>query len=107
MAGILIYTAAGDTSGTMGGLVRMGRPGYFEKIFEKTLENATWCSVDPVCMEMSELGQGTNSCNMAACHNCALVPETACESFNSYLDRALVCGTLENKNLGFFSDIDG
>lgn len=103
MAGILIYTSAGDTSGTMGGLVRMGRPGYFEKIFEKTLENSIWCSVDPVCMEISEFGQGPNSCNMACCHNCALVPETACESFNSYLDRALVCGTLENKNLGFFT----
>ena len=103
MSGVLIYTAAGDTSGTMGGLVRMGRPGYFDKIFEKTLDNALWCSVDPVCMEISEFGQGPNSCNMAGCHNCSLVPETACESFNSYLDRALICGSLDNKNLGFFS----
>jgi hypothetical protein len=26
MAGVLIYTAAGDSEGTMGGLVRMGKP---------------------------------------------------------------------------------
>ena len=26
MAGLLIYTAAGDSEGTMGGLVRMARP---------------------------------------------------------------------------------
>jgi hypothetical protein len=30
------------------------------------------------------------SLNMAACHSCALVPETACEEFNRFLDRALV-----------------
>src|SRR5207253_2219646 len=28
MAGLLIYTAAGDAEGTLGGLVRMGKPGY-------------------------------------------------------------------------------
>ena len=102
MAGILIYTAAGDSSGTMGGLVRMGQPQNFEKIFEKALENAMWCSIDPICMELSEYGQGPNSLNMAGCHNCALIPETACESFNSYLDRALICGSIANKDLGFF-----
>ena len=26
MAGLLIYTAAGDAEGTMGGMVRMGKP---------------------------------------------------------------------------------
>jgi hypothetical protein len=28
MAGFLIYTASGDSEGTLGGLVRMGKPGY-------------------------------------------------------------------------------
>jgi hypothetical protein len=27
-------------------------------------------------------GQGPDSCNLASCHNCALVPEAACEEFN-------------------------
>ncbi|MBS1792079.1 MAG: DUF1998 domain-containing protein [Acidobacteria bacterium] len=103
MAGILIYTAAGDAEGTMGGLVRMGKSGYLEPVIQRALDAASWCSADPVCMEMgSSGGQGPESCNLAACHNCALVPETACERFNRYLDRALVSGSLDDQGLGYF-----
>lgn len=102
MAGILIYTAAGDAEGTMGGLVRMGKPGYFEPAVLAALDAAKWCSADPVCMEIGEAGQGPDSCNMAACHSCALVPETACEEFNRFLDRGLVVGTHMRPGLGFF-----
>lgn len=103
MAGLLIYTAAGDAEGTMGGLVRMGKPGYLEPVIQRALESAEWCSADPVCMEMgSSGGQGPDSCNLAACHNCALVPETACEKFNRYLDRALVVGNLSDPSTGYF-----
>jgi len=106
MAGVLIYTAAGDAEGTLGGLVRMGKPGYLEPVIRRALENARWCSADPVCMELgSRGGQGPNSCNLAACHNCALVPETACEEFNMFLDRALVIGTHDNYKLGYFNDL--
>lgn len=105
MAGVLIYTAAGDAEGTMGGLVRMGKPGYFEPTILRALDTAKWCSADPVCMEIGENGQGPDSCNMAACHSCALVPETACEEFNRFLDRGLVVGTHEKPELGFFFDI--
>jgi hypothetical protein len=105
MAGILIYTAAGDAEGTMGGLVRMGKAGYLEPVIARALEVAQWCSADPVCMEMGSAGgQGPDSCNLAACHNCALVPETACESFNRFLDRALVIGDIKNASLGFFAE---
>jgi hypothetical protein len=31
-----------------------------------------------------------------------LVPETSCEEFNRFLDRALLVGTQENPELGFF-----
>lgn len=104
MAGLLIYTAAGDAEGTMGGLVRMGRPEHLTRITAQALEGATWCSADPVCMEVgSTSGQGPDSCNLAACHNCALVPETACEQFNRFLDRGLVVGTIEDSGLGYFS----
>lgn len=104
MAGILIYTAAGDAEGTMGGLVRMGKPGYFEPMVCAALEAASWCSADPVCMEVgTNGGQGPDSCNLAACHNCALVPETACEEFNRFLDRGVVVGEINNRHLGFFT----
>jgi hypothetical protein len=107
MAGILIYTAAGDAEGTMGGLVRMGKPGNFEPMFYAALEAASWCSADPVCMEIGGSGgQGPDSCNLAACHNCALVPETACEEFNRFLDRGLVVGEITNHELGFFTCSD-
>ena len=110
MAGLLIYTAAGDADGTMGGLVRMGKHGFFEPVVRRALEGAAWCSADPVCMELGARGQGPNSCNLAACHSCALVPETACEEFNRFLDRALCIGDHAlcigdhvTKDLGYFS----
>lgn len=105
MAGVLIYTAAGDAEGTLGGLVRMGKPGNFEPLIRKAIDNARWCSADPVCMELGRRGgQGPDSCNLAACHNCALVPETACEEFNRFLDRILVVGELTSPDLGYFGE---
>ena len=107
MAGVLIYTADGDSEGTLGGLVRMGEPGRLEPVVRRALESAMWCAADPVCQEMGDLGgQGPDSCNLAACHNCALVPETACEQFNRFLDRGVVVGTLQERHLGFF-ELDG
>jgi hypothetical protein len=104
MAGVLIYTAAGDSEGTMGGLVRMARPDNLRQVFASALVDARWCSTDPVCMDSGEKGQGPESCNLAACHACGLLPETSCEEFNRFLDRGLVIGTLDDPNLGYFSD---
>jgi hypothetical protein len=103
MSGLLIYTAAGDAEGTMGGLVRMGKPGNLDSVWEAVLANAEWCSTDPICMEAGEAGQGPDSCNMAACHSCGLLPETSCEEFNRFLDRGLVIGSLKKPGIGFFS----
>lgn len=103
MAGILIYTAAGDSDGTMGGLVRMGKPGYFEPIVRRAIESAEWCSADPVCRELgAKSGQGPDSCNLAACHSCALLPETSCEEFNRFLDRSMVVDGPDGTGVGFF-----
>ncbi|MFJ6837575.1 DrmB family protein [Streptomyces sp. NPDC091209] len=104
MAGLLIYTAAGDSEGTMGGLVRMARQEHLRAVFASALSDARWCSTDPVCMDAGEKGQGPDSCNLAACHGCALLPETSCEEFNRFLDRGLVIGTFDKPTLGFFSD---
>jgi hypothetical protein len=104
MAGLLIYTAAGDSEGTMGGLVRMARPDNLRAVFAAAIAGARWCSTDPVCMDAGERGQGPDSCNLAACHGCALLPETSCEEFNRFLDRGLVIGTFDDPTLGYFSD---
>jgi hypothetical protein len=105
MAGILIYTASGDSDGTMGGLVRMGEPGYLEPVIVSAVRNASWCSSDPVCMELGASGQGPDSCNLAACHSCSLLPETSCERFNRFLDRWTVVGSHEAEESGFFSSL--
>jgi hypothetical protein len=101
MNGILIYTASGDTEGSLGGLVRQGKPGYLENIVANAINSSRWCSSDPVCMESE--GQGPNSCNLAACHSCTLLPETSCEHGNKVLDRALISGTLDDPSIGFFN----
>lgn len=100
MSGLLIYTAAGDSEGSMGGLVEMGKPGKLENVIAKALERASWCSSDPLCIESS--GQGPDNCNLAACHSCALIPETSCEEQNRLLDRGVVLGTILNSKSGFF-----
>ena len=101
MLGILIYTAAGDAEGTLGGLVRQGAPGTLEDLVGKAIVNARWCASDPVCIESR--GQGTDGLNMAACHACSLLPETSCEEGNRHLDRAMIVGTPENPEVGFFN----
>ena len=101
MCGVLIYTASGDAEGSLGGLVRQGLPDRIEDTILAAIMGAKWCSSDPVCIQ--SLGQGPDSCNLSACHNCALLPETCCENGNRLLDRALIVGTLETSNIGFFN----
>jgi hypothetical protein len=103
MQGVLIYTAAGDSEGTMGGLVRKGEPGNLESSLRLAIASAAWCSSDPVCVESP--GQGSDSANLAACHGCALLPETSCEEGNRLLDRATISGTPSYPEIGFFNDL--
>ena len=103
MYGVLLYTASGDSEGSLGGLVRQGETGRIEDTIISAMENASWCTSDPVCIQ--SVGQGPESLNLAACHNCTLLPETCCEVGNRLLDRGTVVGTLEDKKIGFFSDI--
>lgn len=89
-AGILIYTAAGDAQGTLGGLVRLGEPDKILQLLVAALGDADVCSNDPVCIESDR--SGSARLNLSACHGCALVSETSCESANRLLDRQLVLG---------------
>ncbi|MEU8800522.1 DUF1998 domain-containing protein [Spirillospora sp. NPDC048819] len=89
-AGILIYTAAGDAQGTLGGLVRLGQPKKLIPLLVSALDDADFCSNDPVCIESDR--QGSSHLNLSACHGCSLVSETSCETGNRLLDRQLVLG---------------
>lgn len=103
MYGVLIYTSSSSSEGSLGGLVKQGKPGRLEEIINAAIEEARWCSSDPVCIESK--GQGPDSCNLAACFNCALLPETCCEKGNKYLDRVCLIGSLDNQEIGYFNRI--
>lgn len=103
MQGVLIYTASGDSEGTLGGLVRQGEPDHMRVVIERAIHHARWCSSDPVCIE--SVGQGSDNANLAACHGCILLPETSCETGNRLLDRGLIVGTASDPDIGFFSHI--
>ena len=87
---MLIYTAAGDAQGTLGGLVRLGHPKKLLPLVLAALEDADVCSNDPVCIESDR--QGSSQLNLSACHGCSLVSETSCETSNRLLDRQLLLG---------------
>ena len=103
MAGILIYTAAGDSEGTLGGLVREGDADRLLSSMTQAILQAEWCSADPICRESS--GQGPGALNLAACHACALLPETSCTVYNRLLDRVLLVGGIKNPGIGLFGDL--
>ncbi|NDB94667.1 MAG: DUF1998 domain-containing protein [Verrucomicrobia bacterium] len=104
MASFMVYTAAGDADGTLGGLVSLGRPERLEAVVRRSLSRASWCSADPVCSEHLG-GQGSKLSNLAACHACILLPETSCETINQGLDRAMVVGTPDARENGFMSKL--
>ena len=103
MAGILLYTSSSDSDGSLGGLVRNGLPQMFEIIVRNALQEASWCSSDPVCIDSH--AQGYDSLNYAACHACTLLPETSCEMRNCLLDRGAVVGSVEDRERGFFGKL--
>jgi hypothetical protein len=104
MAGILIYTAANDSDGTLGGLVELGKQEKLVGIINSALKRATICSSDPLCSEHDP--SKDRSLHATACHACVFVAETSCEKSNRYLDRTLMVPTFKNLDAAFF-DIEG
>lgn len=103
MAGVLIYTSSSDSDGSLGGLVRQGEAELMESTIRNMLQEASWCSSDPLCSD--SMAQGYNSLNYAACHACTLLPETSCEARNCLLDRVAIVGKYENRELGYFGEL--
>lgn len=101
MSGVLIYTAAGDSEGTLGGLVRQGEAPNLLRVLLETLQEASWCSSDPLCSE--QFGAGFDGLGHAACHACSYVSETSCECGNHLLDRLLVVDA--QRTVGFFDGL--
>jgi hypothetical protein len=104
MQGMLIYTATSDSAGSLGGLIAHGEPRRFDETLRSAVARYGWCSADPICIET--IAQGAEGLNIAACHACALLPETSCEEMNCLLDRGLIVGTPESPSLGFLADLE-
>lgn len=101
MCGVLIFVSSSDSDSSLGGLISVAdNEDVFEKIMDSMLDRASWCSGDPLCI--SSMKQGYKNLNYAACHDCTLLPETSCERFNCFLDRASIVGLPDNPDLGFF-----
>jgi len=95
MYGFMIMAIEGS-AGSLGGLVSQSDDlENLNKIIKSALRRSQDCSTDPVCYHSE--GQGVNNLNLAACHNCCLLPEISCEQFNVFLDRRL----LIDKEFGF------
>lgn len=101
MAGILLYTAAPDSEGTLGGLVELGEPLTLGRHLQQALENMRLCASDPLCSEHrpDTMGRGIQG---ACCHACQFAPETSCERGNRYLDRSVLVNTFSASGTAFF-----
>jgi hypothetical protein len=100
MTGALVYLAAGEPGGSLGGLAELAEPDRFLRLLLRSVEAAQWCALDPVCGEHE--GRGEPPLNRAACHACCLLPETSCECGNLLLDRTLVASATGAEMTGFF-----
>ena len=88
-AGILLYTAASDSEGTLGGLVRLADATQMDRLLRAAFANARRCSSDPLCAEHAPLVT-EDTLHGAACHACVFASETTCERGNRFLDRRLI-----------------
>ncbi|MBL8723024.1 MAG: DUF1998 domain-containing protein, partial [Planctomycetes bacterium] len=101
MAGILLYTAAADSEGTLGGLVALGTPRALERHLTEALRRAALCSSDPLCAEHPPIADA-RTLHAGACHACGFASETSCERGNKFLDRNLVVATMAERLPPFF-----
>lgn len=99
MAGFLLYTAATDSEGTLGGLVSLGGPETLGRYIAQALENMRLCASDPLCAERLPDADG-RGIHGAACHACLFSPETSCECGNRYLDRNVLVDTFAARQGG-------
>jgi len=95
MAGVLLYTSAADSEGTLGGLVRLGEGDPLNFYIQQAMEQMKFCSSDPLCAN-SYAQDKSRAVNGSACHACLYLPETSCERSNKYLDRTLLTATQQD-----------
>jgi hypothetical protein len=103
MYGVFIYTASGDSEGSLGGLTSLAQSDKLYPIILRALENMNYCSSDPICSD-GDFEYHT-AANGAACHACTFVAETSCEWGNMLLDRRTLININPNEKYGYFDDL--
>lgn len=101
MAGLLLYTAAADSEGTLGGLVALGEPRTLGRHLGRAMEDLALCASDPLCAE-HHVGDDVLGLHGAACHACVFAAETSCERGNKYLDRSVLVDVIASSGFAFF-----
>ena len=101
MAGIIVYTAASDSEGTLGGLVEQGESLRLGRHLSQALESLGICASDPLCAE-NDPGLDGRGVHAACCHACLFSPETSCERGNRYLDRGVLIPLINERETNFF-----
>lgn len=103
MSGVLIYTSTTDSDGSLGGLQRLAEANRIEPSIIAAIQDMEWCSSDPLCIYGMVSVRESHS--PASCHSCLFAPETSCEHYNRFLDRATLVGLPDSNIKGFFNDI--
>jgi hypothetical protein len=101
MAGMLLYTAAADSEGTLGGLITLGETVSLGRHLRQALETLRLCASDPLCAEQRPSADG-RGIYAACCHACLFAPETSCERGNRYLDRGTLVAIFAERGTEFF-----
>jgi hypothetical protein len=101
MAGILLYTAAPDSEGTLGGLVEMGSPQTLGRHMQQALENMRICAPIRCVPNTGQISTGAAFTVLAAM---PASPETSCERGNRYLDRSVLVNTFSARGTAFFDE---
>ena len=102
-AGVLVYTATTDSAGSLGGVIAQADP--TASPLRSRRQSVATHGARRTRSASRAPAVGADALNLAACHACALLPETSCEEMNALLDRALLVGTPDDPDVGYFEGI--
>ena len=104
MAAILLYTAAPDSEGTLGGLVSLGRPEALTSHLTQALESMRLCPSDPLCCERIDSIFGRSGAERRCLPRLYVCVGDFLRTRHRYLDRSVLVETLERRGWSFFGE---
>ena len=101
MAGILLYTAAPDSEGTLGGLVALGDPSV--GVTSTRPSRQCGCARPTRCVRSTTRSKTGSRCTGRPAMRVYSCPKPRAERGNKYLDRSVLVSTVESGDLAFFA----